>query len=89
MASISEFVEDGRLQCGSVNHPPGQTRDTMFFLTEKNGMFCFGCNVCTELTRKPQLHILADSRETRAIHSQTRKARHIERDKQGNIVSFR
>ncbi len=89
MATIAEYVVDGRLQCGSVNHPPGQTTDTMYFLSEKDGYFCFGCRLCTEITRQPQLHILADSRETRSIFSQTRKAEHIERDGQSRIVSFR
>lgn len=89
MAKIDEYLVDGRLQCGSVNHPPNASRDTMFFLTEKNGFFAFGCKTCTEITRKPQLHILADNRDTRAIYSQTRKAEHIERDKSGNILSFR
>lgn len=89
MANIAEYVEDGRLQCGSVNHPPSITKDTIYFLSEKDGYFCFGCRVCTEVTQHPQLHILADSRDTRSIYSQTRKAEHIERDGKGKIVSFR
>lgn len=89
MSKMDEYLAEGRLQCGSVNHPPSASRDTMYFLNEKNGFLCFGCKLCTEITRQPQLHILADNRDTRAIYSQTRKAEHIERDQQGNILSFR
>jgi hypothetical protein len=89
MAQIGEYLENGVLQCKSVNHPPSMTTDTMYFLEEKNGFLAFGCRVCTELTKQPQLHILAVNKASKAIYQQTRKAEHIERNDQGKIVSFR
>jgi len=89
MAHIGEYLHDGRLQCGGVNHPQGQSRDTMYFLEKNGGFMAFGCKICTEIHRTPQLHFLAASKENTKILSKTRKAEKIERNEHGTIISFR
>lgn len=89
MARITDFIMNGRLQCWSHTHPLGWSRDTMLFLTEKDGFFVFGCRVCTELQRRPQLHVIARSQKAIPIYKNTRKAEHIDRDNRGQIVTFR
>lgn len=86
---MSEMAPGGRLQCASLNHPRGSSTDTMFFLEENNGFFCFACRLCTETFRKPQLHVIAKSSGAVLIHKNTRKAASIDRDASGRIVSFR
>lgn len=87
MPTILENTEDGKLLCQSVNHPPHLSRDTMYFLEEKNGFMVFGCQLCTELTGQPQLHFLTVNRDSKFIYSRTRKAEHIERS--NGILNFR
>lgn len=89
MAQMSEMAPGGRLHCGSPQHPAHMSRDTMYFLEEKGGFFCFGCRVCTEISQRLQLHVIAKSHGAVRIHKQTRKAAHIDRDSQGRIKSFR
>ena len=89
MARISDFTVNDRLQCGSHSHPHGWSRDTMLFLTEKDGFFVFGCKICTELQRRPQLHIIARCQRALPIYKNTRKAEYIDRDHRGEITSFR
>lgn len=89
MAAISDFLINGRLQCGSQTHPPNWSRDTMYFLIEKDGFFVFGCKACTELMRRPQIHVVSISQNAVKIYKRTRKAEHIDRDNRGKIVSFR
>jgi hypothetical protein len=89
MARMSEMAPGGQLHCGSPSHPAHLSRDTMFFLEQKEGFFCFGCRVCTEVNRRPQLHVIAKSHGALKIFKNTRKAAHIDRDNQGHIVSFR
>jgi hypothetical protein len=86
---MSDMAPGGKLHCGSPAHPEHLSRDSMFFLEEKNGFFCFGCRVCTEINRRPQLHVIAKSQGALKIHKETRKAAHIDRDNKGRIVSFR
>jgi hypothetical protein len=89
MAKMSEMAPGGHLHCNSPAHPEHASRDSMLFLEEKDGFFCFGCKLCTELQRKPQLHVVSKSHGAMKIYKNTRKAATIDRDKQGNIVSFR
>lgn len=89
MARMKDFAPGNRLHCGSENHPKHLSRDTMYFLEMKNGFFVFGCKLCTELTRKPQIHVIAENHNAQEIYKNTRKADHIDRDDKGRIVSFR
>jgi hypothetical protein len=89
MARMSEMAPGGRLMCGSPNHPAHLTRDTMYYLEQKNGFFCFGCRVCTEIHQQLQLHVVAATHGGAKIYKNTRKAGHIDRDSQGRITSFR
>jgi hypothetical protein len=89
MGQMSEMAPGGRLHCGSPDHPQHLNRDSMYFLEEKNGFFAFGCRVCTEIHRHIQLHVIAKSHGAVKIFNNTRKAAHIDRDKQGRIISFR
>lgn len=89
MPKMSEMAPGGRLQCGSPHHPAHVSTDTMYFLEQRSGFFTFGCKLCTELHRTPQLHVVAESHGARHILKQTRKAAHIDRDNKGRIVSFR
>lgn len=89
MAQIKDFLVNGRLQCGSDFHPPHLSRDTMYFLTTQNGFLVFGCKLCTELSRRPQIHVLSPGPATLQIYKRTRKAEHIDRDSRGKITSFR
>jgi hypothetical protein len=89
MAAITDFTVNGRLQCGAQTHPQGWSRDTMFFLVEKDGFFVFGCKVCTELQRRPQIHVIARCQKAVPIYKNTRKAEKIDRDHRGQITSFR
>jgi hypothetical protein len=89
MAKMSELAPGGHLHCGSPAHPAHLSRDTMYFLEEKNGFFCFGCRPCTEIQRRPQIHVIAKSYGALKIYNNTRKAALIDRDSEGHIVSFR
>lgn len=89
MAQISDFLMNGRLQCGAQSHPNHFSRDTMYFLTEKDGFFVFGCRLCTEIHRRPQIHVIARSQKAVRIYQGTRKAAHVDRDSRGQITSFR
>jgi hypothetical protein len=89
MARMSEMAPGGRLQCGSPSHPQHMSHDTMYFLEQKNGFFVFGCRVCTEINRQPQLHVVAATHGGSNIYKRTRKAEHIDRDSKGRITSFR
>jgi hypothetical protein len=89
MARMSELAPGGRLQCGSPSHPAHLSKDTMYFLAVEKGFFVFGCRVCTEIHKTPQLHVVAATHGGRTIYKNTRKAEHIDRDSQGRITSFR
>lgn len=89
MARISDFAPAGRLLCFAQMHPKNLSRDTMFFLEEKGGFFVFGCSLCTELQRRPQIHVISKSQQGLRIYKHTRKAEKIDRDNSGKIVSFR
>lgn len=86
---MSELAPGNRLHCGSEHHPKHANRDTMFFLEQKDGFFVFACRLCTEITRRPQIHVISQSQSAIAIYKNTRKAEHIDRDNKGAIISFR
>lgn len=86
---MRDFAPNHRLQCGSPAHPKGVSTDTMYFLEERNGFFVFACRLCTELLRRPQIHVISLSHGAVRIYKNTRKAAVIDRDNQGKIVSFR
>lgn len=89
MAKMSDMAPGGRLHCASPEHPENMSRDTMYFLELQGEMFCFGCKLCTEIKRSLQLHVIARDRGGIHIYQNTRKAENIDRDKKGNITSFR
>ena len=89
MAKMSDFAPGGRLHCGSEHHPKHLSRDTMFFLEEKNGFFVFACKLCTEILRHPQIHVISRDNDAIHIYKNTRKAEFIDRDRAGKINSFR
>jgi len=86
---MSSLAPGGRLHCHSEHHPKNLSRDTMYFLEEKQGCFVFACKLCTEITRHPQIHAIMQSHSAVNIYKNTRKAAFIDRDTQGKIVSFR
>lgn len=89
MSQMSDFAPGGRLHCGSQHHPKNVSTDTMYFLEERNGIFVFGCKLCTELTRQPQIHAIMRSHNGVEIYKNTRKADKIDRNEKGQIISFR
>ena len=89
MAKMTDYLDNGRLQCGSEHHPKNLSRDTMYFLNERDGFFVFACKLCTELLRRPQIHVISRSHNAVRIYQRTRKAEYIDRDSRGKITSFR
>ena len=89
MPKLSDFAPGGRLHCGSPVHPAHVSKDTMYFLEMKDGFFVFACKLCTEIQRRPQMHVISHSKSAVKIYQNTRRAEHIDRDNQGKIVSFR
>lgn len=89
MAKMSDYAPGNRLHCGSEHHPKHASKDTMYFLEEKNGFFVFACRLCTEILRQPQIHVISRSNNAIAIYKNTRKAEFIDRDNRGKITSFR
>lgn len=88
MAKMSDLAPDGRLHCGSENHPAHLSRDTMYFLEEKGGFYVFACRLCTEIRRQLQIHVVSKSMGAERIQKRTRKAHTIDRDSRGKILSF-
>lgn len=88
MARMSDYAPGGRLMCASEHHPKNVSRDTMYFLEEKNGFFVFACRLCTEILRRPQIHVISRSNHAVFIYRNTRKAEYIDRNNRGQITSF-
>jgi hypothetical protein len=89
VAQLSDMAPGGRLHCRSEHHPKSVSTDTMLFLAEQNGFFVYGCKLCTEILREPQIHVIGPGKLTMKIYENTRKATQIDRDSQGRITSFR
>lgn len=89
MARMSDYAPGNRLHCGSEHHPKNVSTDTMYFLEENNGLFIFACKLCTELTRRPQIHAIMNTHNAVNIYKNTRKAASIDRDNRGRIISFK
>jgi hypothetical protein len=86
---MADVAPGNRLHCGSEALPFGMSRDTMYFLEQRNGYFVFACKLCTEIQRRPQIHVVSAAYNGREIYRNARKADFVDRDNQGRIVSFR